>query len=212
MKHLSILNLLLVAAPLLAVKPAAAQGSYSELRLIYVDNSREESGSGYSSASKAYVRNTVQQLVADNSTNMLFFYSNGEQPQYTRTQEKVMGMLGKLDDKPAPRPEVVGEKRQLRAALYKGRLDLITSITIDLFVTERTLRSELSGERSGYLLNLFPRELQFMSKCNPGNITVRVHYPGGHPDLRQQLESQTAFCQNCAGVTGGMRYEFREMQ
>ena len=161
---------------LLSTMAASAKGR--QLRIIYIDNSERGAQGGLSQKMLEYIFLKMDTAKAvDDNTSSLLYISNGDNPLYTTKPADFVGFANRLSERKLNYPYSIDDKKQLRNIIYKDKLSDVEQITIDFYVTNYYLNQELMGDHAGYLLNFFPKELQYVTHCAENNITVNVIYP-----------------------------------
>jgi len=173
---------------------ASAQTTPRQLHIIYIDNSqRGGSGSGLSVSMMNYIFTKTLDSVnkKDKNIRYLLFISNGDKPYYSSSPDHFETYVNKLTESTCKYPSSLDDKRAIRSIIYQDKLSGFESVVLDFYVTNYYLNQELLNDFPGYMLNFFPKELQYVTKCQDNNITVNIYYPtdGGNKEknLQQKL-------------------------
>jgi len=188
---------------------ADAQTSGKQLHLIYIDNSeRGGSSSGLPVSMMNYIFTKTLDSVnkKDKNISHLLYISNGDKPYYSSSPDRFETYVNKLTEAKSKYPSSLEDKKSIRKILYQDKLLGFGSIVLDFYVTNYYLNQELINDYPGYLLNFFPKELEYVTQCPESNITVNVYYPteGGNKEkvLRQKI------VMNDKGFASNIKYNF----
>ena len=186
----------------------AQTGKGRQLHIIYIDNSeRGGANSGLSGSMMDYIFTKVLDSInlKDKNISYLLYISNGNKPFYSRTPDKFGDLTNKLTERKLKYPSSLEDKMQMRDVLYKDKLSGFEKITIDFYVTNYYLNQELLSDYPGYLLNFFPKELQYVTNCVEDNITVNIYYPD---NAGKEKNIQKKLFLNNARFASNIKYNF----
>ena len=174
---------------------ANAQTTAKLLHVIYVDNSqRGGANSGLSVSMMNYIFTKILDSVnaKDKNIHYLLYISNGDKPYYSSSPDRFENYINKLTESKFKYPSSLDDKKTIRGILYQGQLSGYESIVFDFYVTNYYLNQDLLNDYPGYMLNFFPKELQYITKCPEQNITVNVYYPADGGDKGKNLQQKMA--------------------
>jgi len=177
------LFLVLNFANAIAQKTEAMQ----EYHIIYIDNSKSnEAVSGLSQASIDYIYKKVDSLKSIKNLNVLIYLSDGAKPVYVKSIENSKDILSKLNEGYSTYPNCIEDKMQLMELIARDKLDNVSKVYINYFLTDYYLKEELMKDRVGYLTNFLPYEIQNFTNCKPENLHVNIYYPDNTKSLKKE--------------------------
>ncbi len=172
------LLLLLGVSPLVSFKAPEKNIIRNSYNIFYVDNSKSLTGSEPLSTDMIdLLQKKVDSVKAEKSAKIEYYYSNYFNPEHARNVENAKKLIDKLNSGYNGLPNSVVDISFLRSYIYTDDLSNVENVNICFFVTEYYLTHDLLGRNSGLLLNFLPKEVQYITKTAPENITVTVYYP-----------------------------------
>lgn len=210
MKKTSLLLMLVVVVLATSFKiPDLAPGR--TLNLFYVDNSYSKTYEGFGEEMIAIVDKKVDSLKNDKFSNIAFYLSDGAKNSFASNYNGAKIYIQKLSDGSTNAPNTSFDKSSIIDDLLTTDLTNIKNVNINLFITEAGLINDcLVGSNAGILINSFPRELQYLLKCNEEDIRVVLYYPAASTKiLKKQLELFTSFGEGYNDFESKITFKFQ---